>query len=64
MFNTSFSNKTQLKIYIFILLGRTWFNAFLALNRTDLTKTVEHTPLFIEENPWTVEHEFSHHKKQ
>jgi hypothetical protein len=28
-------NKTQLKIknIFFILLGRTWFNAFLALNR-------------------------------
>jgi hypothetical protein len=32
MFNTSFSNKTQLKIFFFlILLSRTRFNAFLAL---------------------------------
>jgi hypothetical protein len=34
MVNTSFLNKTQLKIkkkYFFILLGQTWFNAFLAL---------------------------------
>jgi len=40
MFNTSFSNKTQLKIknIFFILLGRTRFNAFLALiNRADLS---------------------------
>jgi len=36
MFNTSFSNKTQLKIKnnFFILLGRTRFNTFLALDRT------------------------------
>ena len=37
MFNTSFSNKTQLKIkifYLFILLGRTRFNTFLALDWT------------------------------
>jgi len=32
MFNTNFSNKTQLKIYIFILLSRTRFNVFLALD--------------------------------
>jgi hypothetical protein len=70
MFNTSFSNKTQLKIknIFFILLDRTRFNVFLALNRTDPVKTVEHAPLFIEENPWIVEHdstvhEFSQHKK-
>jgi hypothetical protein len=40
MFNTSFSNKTQLKIknIFFILLGRTRFNAFLALiNLADLS---------------------------
>jgi hypothetical protein len=42
MFNTSFLNKTQLKIiFFFILLGRTWFNAFLALNQTGLAGTVE-----------------------
>jgi hypothetical protein len=34
MFNTSFSNKTQLKIFFFVLLGRTRFNAFLTLDRT------------------------------
>ena len=36
MFNTSFSNKNTIKNkkYFFILLGRTRFNAFLALNRT------------------------------
>ena len=40
MFNTSFSNKIQLKIknIFFILLGRTRFNAFLALiNLADLS---------------------------
>jgi hypothetical protein len=40
MFNTSFSNKTQLKIknIFFILLGRSRFNAFLALiNLADLS---------------------------
>jgi len=40
MFNTSFSNKTQLKInsFYFILLDRTRFNAFLALiNLADLS---------------------------
>jgi len=43
MFNTSFSNKTQLKIknIFFILLDRTRFNAFLALNRTGPAGTVE-----------------------
>ena len=41
MFNTSFSNKTQLKIFFFVLLGWTQFNAFLALNRTGPTGTVE-----------------------
>jgi len=37
MLNTSFLNKTQLKnkkyFLFFILLGRTWFNAFKVLNR-------------------------------
>jgi len=49
MFNTSFSNKTQLKIknIFFILLDRTRFNTFLALNRTDPTGTVMHAPLFM-----------------
>ena len=43
MFNISFSNKTQLKInFFFILLDRTRFNAFLALNRTGPAGTVEH----------------------
>jgi len=40
MFNTSFSNKIQLKIknIFFILLGRTRFNVFLALiNLADLS---------------------------
>jgi len=51
MFNITFSNKTQLKIknVFFILLDRTQFNAFLALNRTDPAETVEHAPLFMEE---------------
>jgi len=58
MFNISFSNKTQLKIknIFFILLDRTRFNAFLALNRTGPGGTMEHAPLFIKENPWTVDH--------
>jgi len=45
MFNTNFSNKTQLKIknIFFILLDRIRFNAFLALNPTDPTGTVEHS---------------------
>jgi hypothetical protein len=61
MFNTNFSNKTQLKIKnnFFILLDRIQFNAFLTLNRTDPAGTVKHAPLFMEENPWTVKHEFS-----
>ena len=43
MFNTSFSNKTQLKIknIFFILLDRTRFNVFVALNRTGPAGTVE-----------------------
>jgi hypothetical protein len=49
MFNTIFSNKTQLKKkYIFILLDRTRFNVFLALNRTGPAETVEHAPLSME----------------
>ena len=41
MFNTSFSNKIQLKIknIFFILLDQTQFNAFLALNRISTTGT-------------------------
>jgi hypothetical protein len=50
MFNTIFFNKTQLKIknIFFILLDRTRFNIFLALNRTGPTGTVEHAPLSME----------------
>jgi len=45
MFNTSFSNKTQLKINFFfnILLDRIRFNAFLALNLIGPAGTVEHS---------------------
>jgi hypothetical protein len=50
MFNTIFLNKTQLKIknIFFILLDRTRFNIFLALNWTGPAGTVKHAPLSIE----------------
>jgi hypothetical protein len=66
MFNTSFSNKIQLKIkkYFFILLNQTRFNVFLASNQTGPAGTVKHAPLFMEKKPMnsgacftvTVEH--------
>jgi len=37
MFNANFLNKIQLKIKKNILLDRTQFNTFLALNRTNFT---------------------------
>jgi hypothetical protein len=57
MFNISFLNKNTIKNkkYFFILLSRTWFNAFLVLNRTNLVRTVESC---------STVHGFSHHKKQ